>query len=394
MIKRNIVVYIVITSLLVVSFLSSASAVFSSTAEDIKNQIDSAGVLQDDIQNQLNKVNHAIADKQAEYEQYSKTYVQLAKEYEQETSLLQKQLDELEHIFAEIQGLQDAIGEKERQYACALDLFYKRAIVLYRYSQYSAIRQYIESGNVFDYNDRIRLMQDLLESDKVTMEELRIMKQDLDGKKALVEISTVDIAEAIREKELLVEKLKNNQQILESDMLASRDAIARLEAQEDALEAESKRLEAEIRELQYQYDKLLGKDDGKLYFLWPAPSGKRITSYYGYRTHPISGKWAMHSGIDIGASTGTNILAAEDGVVVTAAWNEGGYGWYVIVYHGDGISTLYAHSSKLLVKEGDQVRRGQVIALIGDTGAAKGSHLHFEVRVNGSTRDPLEYLNV
>ena len=237
-------------------------------------------------------------------------------------------------------------------------------------------------------------MKDMLESDQVHIEELRLMKQDLDDKKALVEISTLDIRQAVREKEILVEKLKNNEQILASDLSASRDAIHRLEAQEAALEAESKRLEAEIRELQWQYEKLLGNDDGTLHFLWPAPSGKYITSYYGYRTHPISGQWKMHNGIDIGAAGGTNIVASEEGVVVTATWNEGGYGWYVIIYHGEGISTLYAHASKLLVKAGDQVRRGQVIALVGNTGASRGDHLHFEVRLNGTPRNPLDYLNV
>lgn len=395
MMKRNTLIYMIVTALLFVSFVSSAGDVFSSTADDLKNQIDSVGSKQENIQNQLNNVNNALSDKQKEYEQYSKEYAQLAKEYEQETSSLQKQIDELSHIFTEIESLQHAIETQESAYKQALDLFYRRAMVTYRYTQYSAIQMYVESGNLFDYNARIRLMKDMLESDQAQMEALRIMKQDLDAKKSLVEVSSIDITQAIQEKEKLIEKLKNNQQILEEDLLVSRDAIARLEAQEAALEAESRRLEAEIRELQYQYEKLLGQDDGQLHFLWPAPTGKYITSYYGYRTHPISGKWAMHSGIDIGgAAEGANIVAAEDGVVVTAAWNEGGYGWYVIVYHGDGISTLYAHSSKLLVKEGDQVHRGQVIALIGNTGASKGAHLHFEVRVNGATRNPLDYLDV
>ncbi len=395
MIKRNTVIYILLAALLLGSFLNSANVVFSSTIDEIKHQINAADNQQQQIQNQLNQVNGAISDKQKEYEQYSKEYAQLAKQYEQETSSLQKKIDELSHIFAEIESLQQAIETQEQAYNQALDLFYRRAAITYRYAQYSAIQMYVESGNIFDYQSRVQLMQDMMESDKAQMEELRRMKQDLDGKKSLIEVSSLDITQAMQEKEKLVEKLKNNQQILEEDLLVCRDAIARLEAQEAALEDESKRLESEIRELQYQYEKLLGHDDGKLHFLWPAPTGKYITSYYGYRTHPISGKWAMHSGIDIGgAAEGSNIVAAEDGVVVTAAWNEGGYGWYVIVYHGDGISTLYAHSSKLLVKEGDQVRRGQVIALIGNTGASKGAHLHFEVRVNGATRNPLDYLDV
>lgn len=394
MIKRKVCIYITLTALLFTSFLGSANQVLSSTIEHIKDQMDQVGSQQDNIQNQLDKVNHAIAEQQKEYDALSKEYVQMANQYQQETSALQKQLDELETIFHEIEELQHTIEQNEAEYTQALDLFYKRAMATYRQSQCTALQTYIETGNIFAYKDRVRLMQDMLESDQVQLEALRRMKQDLDAKKALVEISTADVQAIVREKELLVEKLKNNQEILADDLSASREAIYRLEAQEAALEAESKRLESEIRELQYQYEKLLGNDDGQLHFLWPAPAGKYITSYYGYRTHPISGEWKMHNGIDIGAAGGTNILAAEDGVVVTAAWNEGGYGWYVIIYHGDNISTLYAHSSKLLVKAGDQVQRGQVIALVGNTGASRGDHLHFEVRVNGATRDPLDYLNV
>lgn len=394
MIKRNVCIYILLTALLLTSFLGSANQVLSSTVEDIKNQIDQAGNKQDSIQNQLDKINHTLAEQQKEYDAISKAYVEIANQYQQETSALEKQLDELEIIFHEIEELQNTIVQNEQAYTRALDLFYKRAIVTYRQSQCSALQTYIECGNLFAYNERVRLMKDMLESDQVHIEELRRMKQDLDDKKTLVEISTLDIRQAVREKEILVEKLKNNQQILASDLSASRDAIHRLEAQEAALEAESKRLEAEIRELQWQYEKLLGNDDGTLHFLWPAPAGKYITSYYGYRTHPISGQWKMHNGIDIGAAGGTNIVASEEGVVATATWNEGGYGWYVIIYHGEGISTLYAHASKLLVKAGDRVRCGQVIALVGNTGASRGDHLHFEVRLNGTPRNPLDYLNV
>ncbi len=394
MIKRRAFTYVILTMLLLVSFVTSAYAVFSSTAEDLKNQIDSAGNKQDSIQSQLDKVSGAIADKQKEYEQYSKEYAQLAKDYANETSALQKKLDELENIFREMEELQKTIKEKEAEYQAALDLFYKRANLLYRYSQYSSLKMYIESGNVFDYSQRVRLLQDMLESDKATMEELRIMKADLDGKKALIEIVSLDLEQAAKEKEILLDKIKNDQKIVESDMTVSRDAIERLEAQEYALEQESLRIESELKELQYQYDKLLGKDDGKLHFLWPAPSGTRISSYWGYRTHPITGKWTMHSGIDIPAPGGTNILSAEEGVVTTVAWNEGGYGWYTIVYHGDGYSTLYAHARQILVKEGDKVKRGQVIALVGTTGGSTGNHLHFEIRLNGSTVDPLDYVSL
>ena len=394
MIKRRVLTYVILTAFLLASFVSSASRVFSSTADDLKNQIDNAENKQDSIQSQLDKVNSAIADKQKEYDQYSKEYAQLAKDYESQTTELEKLFDEMEQVFEELESLQKTIEEQEAAYQTALDLFYKRAALTYRYSNYSSLKMFIECGNIFDYNNRIRLMKDMMASDKETMAELLRLKKDLDAKKDLLEITTLDLNAVAQEKEAVLNKIKNNQELVESDLLVSRDAIKKLQAQEAALAAESQKIESELRELQYQYDKLLGKDDGKLHFLWPAPAGKYITSYYGYRTHPITGQWALHTGIDIGAAGGTNILSAEDGMVVTVIYGSTGYGYYVIVYHGDGYYTLYAHCSKILVKEGDQVKRGQVIALVGTTGSSTGNHLHFEVRLNGSTVNPLDYVSL
>ena len=123
---------------------------------------------------------------------------------------------------------------------------------------------------------------------------------------------------------------------------------------------------------------------------WPSASSN-LTSYYGYRVHPIFGTRKLHSGIDIGAGAGTPTYAAADGIVVEAGWT-GGYGKAVIIDHGGGIATLYGHSSQLYVAPGQSVKRGQLIAACGSTGFSTGPHLHFEVRVNGSPVDPLAYL--
>ena len=125
--------------------------------------------------------------------------------------------------------------------------------------------------------------------------------------------------------------------------------------------------------------------------MWPVPASSRITSQYGYRIHPVYKTKKFHSGIDIGAPYGVDILAAADGTVTLATTN-GGYGKCVIINHGSGITTLYGHNSTLLVSVGNKVTKGQVIAKAGSTGVPTGPHLHFEVRVNGSTTDPMQYL--
>jgi murein DD-endopeptidase MepM/ murein hydrolase activator NlpD len=117
------------------------------------------------------------------------------------------------------------------------------------------------------------------------------------------------------------------------------------------------------------------------------PVNGRITSGFGYRYHPILHRRKLHTGVDFGASHGTPIRAAAAGTVLLAGYS-GGYGKCVIIYHGDGVSTLYGHCSSLGVSEGQEVKRGQVIARVGSTGMSTGPHLHFEVRRNGTPVRP------
>lgn len=124
-------------------------------------------------------------------------------------------------------------------------------------------------------------------------------------------------------------------------------------------------------------------------FLWPVKG--MITSYYGYRNHPIFKVTKLHTGIDVAAQRGTKIKAADSGTVIFAGW-WGGYGQATIIDHGNGMSTVYAHQQRIYVKKGERVQQKQVIGLVGSTGYSTGPHLHFEIRKNGKTVNPLTYL--
>lgn len=127
-------------------------------------------------------------------------------------------------------------------------------------------------------------------------------------------------------------------------------------------------------------------------YIWPSDSSSRVTDYFGPRTHPVTGLPDDHYGIDIGAGHGTNVLAADSGRVVTAEWHWS-YGNYIIIDHGDGRRTLYAHMSLLVAHSGQAVAQGEVIGLVGATGVVDGAHIHFETSVNGSRVDPLSYFS-
>ena len=125
-------------------------------------------------------------------------------------------------------------------------------------------------------------------------------------------------------------------------------------------------------------------------FAWPTPSCYIITSPFGNRFHRVLKKNRFHAGVDIGASYGANIVAANSGTVIVSKFNSS-YGNYIVVDHGGGIATLYAHGSQRLVSEGAKVNKGDVIMKVGNTGLSSGPHLHFEVIINGQNVDPMSY---
>lgn len=127
-------------------------------------------------------------------------------------------------------------------------------------------------------------------------------------------------------------------------------------------------------------------------YIWPTPNSRLITSLYGNRMHPILGYERYHSGVDINGRVGDPVVAADGGTVILSSYDPGGYGNYLVINHGGGRTTLYAHMSSVAVGVGTVVTQGQTIAYVGSTGLSTGPHLHFEIAVNGNRHDPLGYL--
>ena len=157
----------------------------------------------------------------------------------------------------------------------------------------------------------------------------------------------------------------------------------------------AQKLDSEIKRLEREMAAQISQVKSESGFLWPLSSNRNIlSSLYAGRLDPITGKPDSHTGIDIPAPKNTPILAAKSGVVVTSIKGSGSYwsyGNYVLIAHSDGTSTLYAHMEKRNVSKGQVVKQGDVVGYVGTTGRSTGNHLHFEVRVNGNRRDPLDY---
>ena len=258
-----------------------------------------------------------------------------------------------------------------------------------------------------------------LETEKAALEESRVALREsqavLDEKRAeadelLAELNADKRALDQMEADYEAEEAKISADIAAAEVEYTKALKAEEEARRKA-EEERKRKEEEERKKQEEANKKPGNsgssgggnsggssDSGSggsgssSKESWGRPcTWIRLTSPYGYRTHPVTGKWKFHNGVDLANSKGTPIRAARSGKVTVATYG-GTYGYYVTINHGDGYSSLYAHMTHYIVSKGDTVSKGQVIGYMGSTGRSTGPHLHFSIFYNGSTVNPMNYI--
>jgi murein DD-endopeptidase MepM/ murein hydrolase activator NlpD len=285
-----------------------------------------------------------------------------------------------------------AVAEKaytERQLA---------TIARLRYLQRSPISQgwavLLQSRNLSDFISRRYQLKLVYQADQQILAKLATQANLINHQKTQLEEQKNEIA--LIRGELLAQKADYQAQAASQSELVQRlnsDRLA-LEAAQNQLEKDSKNLETLIQQkiaaAQAKANRernIFAKGTGIFAF----PSDAPTSSSFGWRIHPILGYRRFHAGLDFAASYGSTIRAADSGTVIFAGWY-GGYGKTVIINHGNGITTLYGHSSELYVTEGKTVQRGQAIASVGSTGLSTGPHLHFEVRRNGTPVNPADYL--
>ncbi len=277
----------------------------------------------------------------------------------------------------------DILAKAEKSLAERTRILNKRIRDIYQNGQVSYLDVLLGATDFGDFTTRADLLKRVLAQDATLITKVKLERELVTQKKAELErdrLAILELEKVAAAKKNVIESRRNEREQVLNSAVYERDTAERAYQE---LQETSRRIEQMIRNIQS------GNRDATGALIWPA-SGP-ITSPYGWRTHPIFGTQRYHSGIDIGADYGEPIRAADGGVVIYADWM-GGYGKAVIIDHGGGVSTLYAHSSELLVGEGQRVYKGQVVARIGSTGYSTGPHLHFEVRQNGSPVNPLGYL--
>lgn len=372
-----------LAALMLFSTLSSvfAGAVTTQkTVNDLKDKLSNTTKRKKQLESELASLK---TNKGSLSNQIAKTDEQLAAA-EEEIETQQQLIDELTSLIAtkEIE-LADSQAKEDAQY----EKMRMRVRFLYENGDLSYLGILLSADDFGDFLNRYEIISQISGYEKQMFEDLKVIKQQVADQKLSLESDKEQQvalkAELVANKKEL-DKLRDAQatklKALEAAEADAKDAYKEIDAEEDRIQAEIKKAIAELA----KKSSYVGGT-----FLWPLPAGNtRITCNYGMRKHPITGVYKLHTGVDIGASRGTKIFAANKGTVITSAYSTA-YGNYVVINHGGGVSTLYAHMTKRAVKKGDAVTKGDVIGYVGSTGYSTGPHLHFEIIKNGTTINPM-----
>lgn len=299
---------------------------------------------------------------------------------------------ELESLYGKISTTEGEINKTVNKLAAAeekiddkQDVMGSRLNVMYKNGTIGYAEVLLSSASITELLTNLDMVKKIVNHDVELLKDMKEQRDIIEEQKISLENQKrqlVNLKSSVEEKKKTLVVSRGEQERLRADL--AQDKVA-LEKMLDQTKKEADEITNKIRSLQST-----GAYVGGV-LQWPVPGYSRISSPFGNRIHPVLQTKKFHSGIDIPAPSGKDVVAAGDGKVVSSG-GLGSYGKAVIIDHGGGIMTLYAHNSKLLVSEGQTVKKGQKIALIGSTGLSTGPHLHFEVRKDGQYTNPVPYV--
>lgn len=364
-----------------------ALAVSQSEIDALEEQRDELKAQREEMQagiDELKNQQAGVLEQKRALDEQNEVYRQELELIEEQVSLYTRLVDE------KAAELEKATADEAEQLA-----IYKQHVrAMEENGEYTYLSIIFGSKSLSQLMSNLDMIGEIMDADKRIYDQYTAAREDAEEIKA--EYETTLSALADKQAEYEAEKAD-----LEAKIAEANDMIAQLEeeinsnydlylevlAQEEALESD---IQSMIAELERQEAANSITSTGK--YIWPLP-GYSPGSAYGWRMHPIYHEMRFHAGEDIGAPSGTPILAADSGMATVIADNGNGYGNYIMINHGGGRVTLYAHMSAFAISNGATVSQGQVIGYVGSTGNSTGPHLHFEVRVNGATTDPKSYFN-
>lgn len=370
----------------VLAFVICSFSIFSYVqAEDTATDLQAE---REELQNQINDANGQLEDVQSELSEN----LQQVQKLDEKISTSQQELEEINTKIAELQTSMEEVEAKleeaEENYKKQKELLDNRLIAVYESSDTQYLDVILSSRSVSEFLSNYFLITELATKDTELLEEMQEKKQGIENSKKQIENTKEQLA-----------TMKANQtktaKVLENTKTVRENFISKLSEQEKSIQEQIDEYNTRFAEINSEILKMAMDGIDTQYIggelAWPVPGYTRISSKYGMRTHPITGVYKLHTGVDISAPMGANFIAANDGIVTKAGYNSA-YGNMVIIDHGGGVSTLYAHGSEILVQVGQTVKRGEVVLKVGSTGYSTGPHAHFEVRLNGVVTDPMPYI--
>ncbi len=363
--------------------IASASADSSTKISGLKDQLSQVNKRKKTAQQELDRLKNQKNSILAEIEQID-AEIDAATE---EIDLQQQLIAELDaQITVKEAELAESQKKEDEQYAKLKE----RVRLMYEKGSMSSLSILLSSDDFSDFLTRYEIVSQMSKYDKNLFEQLKQLKQQIAEQKESLE---VDRADAVTVKA----ELETNKRTLEQRMNARSAQMKQIETAEGEVKTQYAAIAEEEDKISKQIKQALAEQaasSSSTYvggsFMWPLPAANNIvTCKYGMRTHPITGVYKLHTGVDLRATSGTKIYAANSGTVTTATYSSA-YGYYVVINHGGGVATLYAHMSKLAVSKGQKVSQGTIVGYVGSTGYSTAPHLHFEILKNGQYTDPLK----
>ena len=344
---------------------------------------------QQELQNQIDDASNRLEEVQDDLSENLQQIQKLDEKIED----AQKELDELNIKIEELQKSINEVNKKlevaQKRYDKQKEILELRLVSMYETSDTKYLDVILSSRSISDFLSNYFLITEIANYDTELLEDMKAQKDEIDLNKKKLDSTKEKYATMKQSQTKRTKILENTKIVRENHISKLTDKEKDIQAQIDEYNTKFAEVNKEILSLALQGidTKYIG---GEL--AWPVPGYTRVSSKFGMRFHPILHYTKLHTGVDISAPMGANFVAANDGIVVKAEYN-GAYGNMVIIDHGGGISTLYAHGSEIMVQVGETVKRGETVVLkVGSTGYSTGPHAHFEVRLNGVVTDPIPYI--
>lgn len=356
------------------------SFVFAETAEQLRTKLT-------EIEQKKQEMENRKADAKREAEAASVELDQIVgqlRALQTESAALQKKSDALQ---GKIDDNKAKLAKKQAEIAHRHKIYKKRLRDIYINGQINYLDVLLGAKDFSDFSSRMYLLQKIVKSDLTLIEEIKAAAAEISARQKELDAQMREINATKASLDAKKAKVTAFRRSISRRIANAEKVKADSNAEIDRLQASSNAVTQMLRNLESGgTSQPQAASSG---YMWPCRG--EITSYFGWRTHPIFGTTKYHSGMDIAVDTGTPIHATNNGTVVYSGWL-GGYGYCVMIDHGGGLVSLYGHNSSLNCSEGQYVGRGTVVAYAGSTGYSTGPHCHFEMRLHGEVTEPLNYL--